>query len=217
MIEKDFHGTIHIDCLAYTDDIVVFSRDDREQLEKLARVLSKLRSHGLRLKPSKCRLFQKEITYLGHCISQHGVGKDHEKTSNATEWPVPECVKDVRRLIGFTSYFRKYIKNCAIIVSHLTSLLQGYSNKPSKRRKNKIKEVDIRKWTNKCQPAFEKLVEDVTLAFADFEKEFFLEVDACKTGLWAVLYQLDGNHKRRPLAYASRKHPEQNRHRALTS
>ena len=56
---------------------------------------------------------------------------------------------------------------------------------------------------------FEKLnmvlVEDVTLAFADFEKEFFLEVDACKTGLGAVLYQLDDNQKRRPLAYASRK------------
>ena len=65
------------------------------------------------------------------------------------------------------------------------------------------------KWTNECQLAFEKLktvlVEDVTLAFADFEKEFFLEVDVCKTGLGAVLYQLDDNQKRRPLAYASRK------------
>ena len=135
MIEKALHGTIHLDCLAYIDDIVVFSRDDREHLEKLARVLSKLRSHGLKLKPSKCRLFQKEITYLGHRISQHGVRKDHEKTSKVTEWPVPECVKDVRRLLGFTSYFRKYIKNYAVIVSPLSSLLQGYSN----RRQNKIK------------------------------------------------------------------------------
>ena len=63
------------------------------------------------------------------------------------------------------------------------------------------------KWTNKCQLAFEKLktVLDATLAFADFEKEFFLEVDACKTGLGAVLYQLDDNQKRMPPAYASRK------------
>ena len=81
MIEKSLHGTIHLDCLAYFDDIVVFSRDDREHLEKLARVLTKLRSRDLKLKPSKCRLFQKEITYLGHRISQHGVRKDHEKTS----------------------------------------------------------------------------------------------------------------------------------------
>ena len=104
------------------------SPDDREHLEKLARVFSKLISHSLRLKPSKCRLFQKEITYLGHRISQHGVRKDHEKTSKVTEWPVPECVKDVRRLLCFTSYFRKYIKNYAVIVSPLSSLLQGYSN-----------------------------------------------------------------------------------------
>ena len=44
MIEKALHGTIHLDCLAYIDDIVVFSRDDREHLERLDRVLSKLRS-----------------------------------------------------------------------------------------------------------------------------------------------------------------------------
>ena len=49
------------------------------------------------------------------------------------------------------------------------------------------------------------LVEDVTLTFADYEKGFFLEVDACKTGLGAVLYQLYDNQKRRPLAYAIRK------------
>ena len=129
---------------------------------------------------------------MGHHISQHGVRKDHEKTSKVTEWPVPGCVKDVvRRVLGFTSYFRKYIKNYAVIFSPLSSLLQGYSNKPSKRRQNKIKELNMWKWTNKCQLAFEKLktvlVEDVTLAFADFEKEFFLEVDACKTGLGAVI------------------------------
>ena len=43
------------------------------------------------------------------------------------------------------------------------------------------------------------LVEDVTLAFSDFEKEFILEVDACKTGFGAVLYQKDDDLKKRPL------------------
>ena len=85
MIEKELHGTIHLDWLVYIDDIVVFSMDDREPLVKLARLLSKLRSHGLKLKPSKCRLFQKEITYLGHRISHHGLRKDHEKTTKVTE------------------------------------------------------------------------------------------------------------------------------------
>ena len=204
MIEKALHGTIQLDCLAYIDDIVVFSRDDREHLEKLARVLSKLISHDLRLKLSKCRLFQTEITYLGHRISQQEVKKDHEKTSKVTEWPMSECVKDVKQLLGFPSYFRKYIKNHAVIVSPLSSLLQRYSNKPPKRRQNRIKDVDMWKWTNEFQLAKLKtaLVEDVTLAFADFKKEFFLEVDACKTGLVTVLNQLDEKQKTRPLAYA---------------
>ena len=49
------------------------------------------------------------------------------------------------------------------------------------------------------------LLEDVMLGFADFEKAFFLEVDACKIGLGAVLYQHDDDKKKRPIAYATSK------------
>ncbi len=209
MIEKALHGTLHTDCLAYIDDIVVFSRTESEHLEKLARVFDKLKQHGLRLKPRKCRLLQKEITYLGHCISQHGVRKDPEKTSKITDWPTPTCVRDVRRLLGFASYFRKYIKGYATTVAPMSNLLQGYSNKRPNRYQNKKLEEELFKWTSECQVAFDNLkkilVQDVTLAFANFEKDFMLEVDACKTGLGAVLYQLDDNKKKRPIAYASRK------------
>ena len=51
---------------------------------------------------------------------------------------------------------------------------------------NKLKEEVLWHWSKEQQASFDKLqkllVEDVTLAFADFEKEFILEVDACKTG-----------------------------------
>lgn len=209
MIEKALHGTIHQDCLAYIDDIVVFSKDETEHINKLGRVFDKLKSHGLKLKPSKCHLFQREITYLGHCISKDGVRKDPEKTSKVDNWPRPSCVRDVRRFLGFSSYFRKYIRDYARIAAPLSSLLQGYSTKHANKRMNKLKEEELWKWTSDCEHAFERikslLVEDVTLAFADFDKEFYLEVDACKTGLGAVLYQLDEQKKKRPIAYASRK------------
>ena len=97
MIEKALHGILHTDCLAYIDDI--------EHLEKLARVFDRMRKHGLKLKPQKCHLFQKEITYLGHCISKHGVRKDPEKTCKVEDWPIPNCVRDVRRFLVFSSYF----------------------------------------------------------------------------------------------------------------
>ena len=209
MIEKVLHGILHQDCLAYIDDVVVFSRDESEHFDKLSRVFSKLREHNLKLKPSKCKLLQEEITYLGHCISAQGVRKDPEKTSKVTEWLVPTCVRDVRKFLGFSSYFRKYIKNYAKVAAPLSTLLQGYSNKRSNKKENRQKEAQLWQWTPECDAAFEELkrllVEDVTLGFADFEKDFYLEVDACNTGLGAVLYQLDTNSKKRPIAYASRK------------
>ena len=209
MIEKALHGSIHTDCLAYIDDVVVFSKGEVDHIEKLKKVFDRLRLHNLKLKPSKCCLLQKEITYLGHCISKDGIRKDPSKTVKVTDWPIPTCVRDVRRFLGFTSYFRKYIRDYAKIAAPLSSLLQGYSNKRSNKAENRRKEVELWKWTSECDAAFERLkcllVEDVMLGFADFEKDFFLEVDACKTGLGAVLYQLDDNNKKRPIAYASRK------------
>ena len=209
MIEKALHGILHTDCLAYIDDIVVFAKSEAEHLEKLARVFDRMRKHGLKLKPQKCHLFQKEITYLGHCISKHGVRKDPEKTCKVEDWPVPNCVRDVRRFLGFSSYFRKFIRDYAKIASPMSSLLIGYSTKRTNRRMNKLKEEELWHWSEEQQASYDKLrkllVEDVTLAFADFEKEFILEVDACKTGFGAVLYQKDDDLKKRPLCYASRK------------
>ena len=112
IIEKALHGILHTDCLAYIDDIVVFAKSETKHLEKLARVFDKMRKHGLKLKPQKGHLFQ-EITKMGHCILKHGVRKDPEKTCK--DWTIPNCVRDVRRFFGFSSYFRKFIRDYAKI------------------------------------------------------------------------------------------------------
>jgi len=53
--------------------IVIFVRTQEELLERLDRVLTGLREVGLKVKPSKCVLFQKRIEFLGHLVSEHGV------------------------------------------------------------------------------------------------------------------------------------------------
>ena len=45
-------------CLVYLDDIIVFSSDVSEHLQRLRAIFERLRSARLKLKPSKCRLFQ---------------------------------------------------------------------------------------------------------------------------------------------------------------
>ena len=56
-------------CLVYLDDIVLMSRTVEEHLDRLVLILERLRKAGLKLKPSKCNLLQKTITFLGNVVS----------------------------------------------------------------------------------------------------------------------------------------------------
>ena len=60
-------------CLIYLDDVIIFSRTEEEHLERMRVVFDRLREHGLKLKPSKCEVFQTEINYLAHHVSKEGV------------------------------------------------------------------------------------------------------------------------------------------------
>ena len=80
-----------------------------EHIERLQAVLHKLRSAGLKLKPSKCELFRDCISYLGHIVSKDGVETDPKKIQVILDWPVPQTVYDVRSFLGFTNYYRKFM------------------------------------------------------------------------------------------------------------
>ena len=66
-------------CIIYLDDIVIFSKDLASHLERLEAVFQKLEEAGLKLKPSKCELFQRQLAYLGHVNSAKGVATDESK------------------------------------------------------------------------------------------------------------------------------------------
>ena len=66
-------GELHQDwCIIYLDDIIVFSQTPEEHLVRLWAVFNKLKAAGLKLKPSKCELFRKQINYLGHVVGHKG-------------------------------------------------------------------------------------------------------------------------------------------------
>ena len=73
-------------------------------------VFEKLAKAGLKLKPSKCELFQKSLKYLGHVVSRTGIAMDPKKIEAINQWPKPKTVTDIRQFTGFTNYYRKFIK-----------------------------------------------------------------------------------------------------------
>ena len=53
-------------CLIYLDDIIIFLWMVEEHLHRLCVVFNQFREYNLKLKPSKCSLFEEEINYLAH-------------------------------------------------------------------------------------------------------------------------------------------------------
>ena len=66
-------------CLVYIGDII-FSSTVQEHFQRLLEVFERLRSAGLKVKPSKCQPFRKSVDYLGHIISWQGVVTEPGKT-----------------------------------------------------------------------------------------------------------------------------------------
>ena len=180
-------------CLSYVDDIVIFARTQEELLHRLRIVFDRLRQVGLKIKPSKCVLFQREVKFLGHLVSERGIEPLPEKIAAIRNWPVPHCLRDVRAFYGLVSYYRKFVGGFATIAEPLTRLTR--------------KQVTKFEWNDDAQQAFETLKmaieEATTLAFPFPDRPCTLDTDVSDVALGAALSQtIDGVE--RPIAFYSR-------------
>ena len=95
LMECTLAGLTGTQCLIYLDDIVIFSRDFTEHMERLTNVLQALQQAGLTLKPSKCHFAQREVKYLGHIVSAAGVRPDPTKIEAVSTYPIPKNGKEL--------------------------------------------------------------------------------------------------------------------------
>ena len=71
--------------LLYLNSVIMFFKDFDSHIERLAEVCQRLRLTRLQLQPEKGYLFQREIHYLGHLVSQHGVATASAKIQTVKE------------------------------------------------------------------------------------------------------------------------------------
>ena len=96
-------------CLIFLSDIIVPGKSFEAMLTNLDSVLYKLQEAGLKLKPRKCQLFQKEIEYLGRIVSASGFKTDPKKIQAVRDGPELNNVIELRSFIGLCSYYRIFI------------------------------------------------------------------------------------------------------------
>ena len=123
-------GDLHLNwCIIYLDDIIIFSKDPDDHIERLEGVFENLAQTGLKLKPSKCDYFKAWLKYLGHIVSLEGIATDPAKIETIQKWPVPKMVTDVHSFTGFTNYYHKFINGYAKIACPLDELTSGENAK----------------------------------------------------------------------------------------
>ena len=169
--------------IIHLDDIIVFAATPKEHLERLWAVFSQLWSAGLKLQPAKYQLFKASVVYLGYIILKEGVWAIGCKVKAIRNWPVPITVTELRSFLGFTNYYRCFIKGYAKVTHHLYDQISG-DNAAHKKRKIQ--------WTGKYQEAFNMLKVLCTsapiLASIDCTKPFKLHTNSSAIGWGAVLY-----------------------------
>jgi hypothetical protein len=81
--------------VVFIDDILIFSKNEEEHDEHLHLVLQKLRENQLYAKLRKCEFWLKEVSFLGHIISEGGIYVDPSKVKSVLSWNTPQSVSDI--------------------------------------------------------------------------------------------------------------------------
>ncbi|MES9884898.1 MAG: reverse transcriptase domain-containing protein [Sedimenticola sp.] len=178
-------------CLCYLDDVIVFGSTFAEALQNLQLVFDRLRTANLKLKPSKCNLFQTELSFLGHVVSEEGIKCDPDKVDTILSWPIPKNVSEVRSFLGIIGYYRRFIPACSTLCSPLNDLLKKSARFT---------------WSDQCQLSFEtlklKLTSNPVLAYPNETDTFILDTDASLSGIGCVLSQVQ-NGEEKVISYSS--------------
>ena len=183
----------YVCALCYLDDVVVYGATFDEHLTNLRLVLDRLRDAGLKLKPNKCKILQRQIRFLGYNVSASGISLSEDSIAPIQTWEFPTSVTAMRSLLGLTNYYRMFVKGYGSIVAPLTAMTG--------------KGVKVEK-TPAAQRAFEELktalitAPVLALPLDDEKARFVLDVDASNVGAGAVLSQYQ-NGELKVIAYAS--------------
>ena len=73
-------------------------------------MLETLEKEQLYVKLSKCEFWLREVSFLGHIVSEEGIRVDPKKIEVIIKWKPPRNVTEVYSFPGLTSYYRRFIK-----------------------------------------------------------------------------------------------------------
>ena len=178
--------------VVFVDDVLV-GTDGEERHKIVAEVLKWLEENDLYVKPEKCSWKTSKVNFLGVVMGQGKIEMEEEKVKGVLNWPVPKTVRDIRKFLELTNYYRRFIRNFAALAKPLNML---------------TRKDEKWKWEEAQQKAFEQLKGIFTtrplLIAPDLDKEFRVEADASNFATGGVLSIKCEDNKWRPVVYISK-------------
>ena len=96
---------------AFVDDILVGMETEKGYNEIVEEILRRLEENDLYIKLEKYMWKVRKIGFLGIIIGPNRIEIEEEKVEGILIWPVPKTVKDIRKFLGLTNYYRRFIKD----------------------------------------------------------------------------------------------------------
>ena len=179
-------------CIAYLDDILIFSKDQTSHKQHLKMVLDRLQTVGLKVNDRKCEFNKRQIEFLGHQVDEHGIRPPESRVQALKNLNPPRDEKELVRYLGMFGFYQRCIPHFAELVTPLRNLRKGKSFQ----------------WDDTHTKAFLELkrsLEEATyLAFPSKIGHLTITADASNEAIGACLNQLQEGEVK-PLSFFSRK------------
>src|SRR6185312_11416234 len=196
MTDLIFRDQIDKHLAVFINDIIinVYSQTFEEHMDHIRQTFKKCRKYSLRLKKKMCHFACEQLEFLGHVVSSKGLMVDDRKIEAIQEYGAPKNVQQVKRFLGMTGYYARFVNRYQGLAIPLTRLT---------RKKQQFE------WTPETEKAMQAIKDALTtalvLAYPNKLQPFILTTDASDTGLGAVLSQFDPEDETEyAVAYASK-------------
>ncbi|CCE34872.1 uncharacterized protein CPUR_08811 [Claviceps purpurea 20.1] len=190
-----FHDLLDAGVVVYIDDILIYASTLEEHDALVKEVLQRLLKYNLAIAPRKCYWRVTKVEFLGYDISTKGISMTTERTRCIQMWEAPASLKEVQKFIGFSNFFRRFIKDFSKIAKPLTDSVKL--------------DRKVWCWTPDMQEAFDSLKDAFStapiLVHFDPSVPAVVEADASDFALGSVLSQQGTDSKIHPVAFHSRK------------
>lgn len=111
-------------CIAYLEDIIIYSQNWEEHLKHLHLELERLQMHGLACSIDKCSFGQMELRYLGYSVSTNFNEPQECHIQAILQESSPESRRELQQFLGICTWLRDYVPDFSIVSAPLTNLLE---------------------------------------------------------------------------------------------